>query len=50
MKDWEDAPPQTDVLVPGRAPVVPSRLRLVVLSGPDHGKELLLERGSYLVG
>src|SRR4051812_38790682 len=48
--DWEDAAPQTDVLVPGRTAVVPNRLRLAVLSGPDQGREMVLERGTYLVG
>src|SRR5262249_17390155 len=30
--------------------IVPTRARLVVVSGPDAGKELLLERGTHYVG
>jgi len=33
-----------------RAARAPERLRLLVLSGPDAGQELVLEQGSYVVG
>src|SRR5688572_18462280 len=45
-----DESTHTDVLVPGARPSLPGRLRLSVLSGPDRGAELVLERGTYLVG
>jgi transcriptional regulator with GAF, ATPase, and Fis domain len=49
--DWDPREaPRTDAVAPGSTPVVPARLRLVVLSGPDAGKEVELERGTYLVG
>src|SRR5436190_460819 len=51
MTEWDpDLAPHTDVATPGRAPVLPSRMHLLVLTGPDQGKQLELERGSYLVG
>ena len=40
----------TEAVSPASAPPAPERLRLVVLSGPDAGREILLERGTYLVG
>ena len=33
-----------------RAAHAPERLRLLVLSGPDAGQDILLERGTYVVG
>ena len=50
MDDWDpsDLPP-TD-LAPPESPPVPPRLRLVVLSGADRGRELELGRGAYRVG
>jgi transcriptional regulator with GAF, ATPase, and Fis domain len=49
--DWDPGEsPRTDAAPPGAVPLVPSSLRLVVLSGPDAGRELRLERGTYLVG
>jgi DNA-binding NtrC family response regulator len=49
--DWDTGEvPRTDAVAPGSTPVVPQRLRLVVLSGPDAGKEIDLERGTYLIG
>jgi transcriptional regulator with PAS, ATPase and Fis domain len=37
-------------LAEGTRTAIPSQLRLVVLSGADRGQELLLTRGTYLVG
>jgi two-component system nitrogen regulation response regulator GlnG len=34
----------------GTHPAIPERLRLVVLSGPDRGQELLLTHGTYYIG
>jgi two-component system, NtrC family, response regulator len=49
--DWDQSEvPHTDIAPSNRAPRVPARLRLVVLTGPDQGKQLDLERGTYLVG
>jgi DNA-binding NtrC family response regulator len=48
--DWDNEPPRTDVATVNRAPIMPTRLRLLVLSGPDQGKQLELARGTYLVG
>jgi transcriptional regulator with GAF, ATPase, and Fis domain len=49
--EWDkDEVPQTDIAAPSSAPLVPERMRLLVLSGPDQGKELELERGTYLIG
>jgi DNA-binding NtrC family response regulator len=42
--------PHTDIADPGMRVPVPDRLRLLVLSGPEQGKQLLLERGTYLIG
>jgi two-component system, NtrC family, nitrogen regulation response regulator GlnG len=50
VNDWDTEPPNTDIASVNRAPVVPMKLRLIVLSGPDHGKQIELERGTYLVG
>jgi two-component system nitrogen regulation response regulator GlnG len=47
--DTEEVP-RTDLGGPGQSPVLPARMRLLVLTGPDAGKTLDLERGSYLVG
>jgi DNA-binding NtrC family response regulator len=49
--DWDPSQaPRTDVADPHRVAVVPDKLRVLVLSGPDQGKQLLLERGTYFVG
>jgi DNA-binding NtrC family response regulator len=41
----------TDISDPShRSVAVPDKVRMLVLSGPDQGKQLLLERGTYLVG
>jgi transcriptional regulator with GAF, ATPase, and Fis domain len=49
--EWDTSQvPRTDIAEPGRTVPVPDKLRVLVLSGPDHGKQLLLERGTYLVG
>jgi DNA-binding NtrC family response regulator len=49
--EWDTGEvPRTDIAAPGSEPVMPARLRLLVLSGPDQGKEADLERGTYLVG
>jgi DNA-binding NtrC family response regulator len=45
-----DEPTQTDVIGFTGAGTLPSPLRLLVISGPDAGRELCLERGTYLVG
>ncbi|MHB8875569.1 MAG: sigma 54-interacting transcriptional regulator [Myxococcaceae bacterium] len=45
----DDLPsPPTDALTPDAAP--PLKLKLVVVSGPDFGVELTLDRGTYRVG
>jgi len=47
-------PPEKDpthvIPLSGIAALAPNKLRLVVLSGADAGRELLLEQGTYLVG
>jgi DNA-binding NtrC family response regulator len=40
----------TDALADQHGPVVPERVRVVVISGADRGRELVLERGTYFVG
>ena len=47
--DDDDEPTGTDVLSID-AGAAPHRLRIAVISGPDRGAELLLVRGTYLVG
>ncbi|MGZ3438717.1 MAG: sigma 54-interacting transcriptional regulator [Polyangia bacterium] len=42
--------PRTDIADPAMKVPAPEKQRLLVLSGPDQGKQLLLERGTYLVG
>jgi DNA-binding NtrC family response regulator len=44
-----DHPTGTDVLTPSGAQA-PPRLKLVVVSGPDFGREIVLEKGMYRVG
>jgi two-component system nitrogen regulation response regulator GlnG len=39
---------ETDALTPASAQ--PMRLRLMVISGPDQGRQIVLERGGYRVG
>ena len=47
----EHEPTGTDLLTADvLAPVMPKRLRLSVISGPDQGTDLILTRGTYLVG
>jgi DNA-binding NtrC family response regulator len=49
--EWDpNQVPRTDIAEPGKAMLVPEKLRVIVLSGPDHGKQLELERGTYFVG
>jgi DNA-binding NtrC family response regulator len=47
-------PPEKDpthvIPLSGLSALAPDKLRLVVLSGADAGKELLLEQGTYLIG
>jgi two-component system nitrogen regulation response regulator GlnG len=51
VDEWDTGEvPRTDIAEPGRAVPVPDKLRILVLSGPDSGKQLVLERGTYLVG
>ena len=40
----------TDSLVQADGPALPEGLRLVVVAGPDAGRELALCRGTYFVG
>jgi transcriptional regulator with GAF, ATPase, and Fis domain len=48
--EWDSGDgPSTDI-ADGRSPSLPEKLRLLVISGPDQGKQLVLERGTYLVG
>jgi two-component system nitrogen regulation response regulator GlnG len=48
--EWDNGDgPSTDI-ADGKTHVLPDKLRLVVLSGPEQGKQLVLERGTYLVG
>jgi DNA-binding NtrC family response regulator len=49
VNDWDSDPPRTDAAV-SRAQLLPAKLRLLVLSGPDQGKQIELDRGTYLVG
>jgi transcriptional regulator with GAF, ATPase, and Fis domain len=49
--EWDrDEIPKTDLRAPAKRPVVPSGLRLIVLSGPDQGQQLALTEGTYYVG
>ncbi len=50
VNDWDTEPPRTDIASVNRSPVVPLRMRLIVISGPDQGKQIELDRGVYLVG
>jgi len=51
VDEWDTGEvPRTDIAEPGQKLPVPDKLRVLVLSGPDQGKQLLLERGTYLVG
>ncbi len=49
VNEWEGEPSRTDIakVVP---PIVTAHMQLLVLSGPDQGKRLDLEQGSYIVG
>jgi two-component system nitrogen regulation response regulator GlnG len=44
----DQVPPTTAFRPP--AAVLPSRVRLLVADGPDRGRELMLERGTYVIG
>jgi len=46
----EDDERPTDSLLQAEAPAAPEGLRLVVVAGPDCGREILLTRGTYFVG
>ena len=49
--EWDrDEIPKTDLRAPAKRPVVPSGLRVIVLSGPDQGQQLALGEGTYYVG
>src|SRR5581483_151138 len=49
--EWDASElPKTGLASQSRHPVVPPKLRLLVLTGPDQGKQLELDRGTYLVG
>ena len=49
--DWDaNEVPRTDIADPQRVVPVPEKLRVLVLSGPDQGKQLQLERGTYFIG
>ncbi|MDB4969771.1 MAG: response regulator HsfA [Myxococcales bacterium] len=50
LPDWSAADLAATAGAAGRRATVPPRLRLVVLSGPDRGKELVLTHGTYFVG
>jgi two-component system nitrogen regulation response regulator GlnG len=49
--DWDQSDvPRTDIADPQRILAVPDKVRILVLSGPDQGKQLVLERGTYFIG
>ena len=51
VDEWDTGEvPRTDIADSGRVVPVPARTRVLVLSGPDQGKQLLLERGTYFIG
>jgi two-component system, NtrC family, nitrogen regulation response regulator GlnG len=51
VDEWDTGEvPRTDIAEPSQRVPAPERQRILVLSGPDQGKQLLLERGTYLVG
>jgi transcriptional regulator with GAF, ATPase, and Fis domain len=51
VTEWDrDEIPKTDLRAPAKRPVVPSGLRLIVLSGPDQGAQITLGEGTYYVG
>ena len=51
VDEWDTGEvPRTDIADPAQKVPAPEKQRLLVLSGPDQGKQLLLERGTYLVG
>jgi two-component system nitrogen regulation response regulator GlnG len=51
VDEWDTGQvPRTDIADPQQRVPVPERLRVLVLSGPDSGKQLILERGTYFVG
>ena len=51
VDEWDTGQvPRTDIADPGKQVPVPEKLRVLVLSGPDQGKQLILERGTYFVG
>ena len=49
-REWDRVPSSATEPADGERVIVPARLRLLVLSGPDQGKQLDLEAGSYRVG
>jgi two-component system, NtrC family, nitrogen regulation response regulator GlnG len=50
VDDWEQGDgPSTDI-ADGKSPSLPEKLRMLVIGGPDQSKQLVLERGTYLVG
>jgi len=49
--EWDASElPKTGLASQSRNPIVPPKLRLIVLTGPDQGKQLELDRGTFLVG
>jgi DNA-binding NtrC family response regulator len=49
-REWEGAPPAATEPADPERMVVPPKLRLLVVGGPDKGRHLDLESGSYRVG
>jgi two-component system nitrogen regulation response regulator GlnG len=49
-REWDGVPSNATEPADPERMVVPARLRLVVVSGPDQGRHLDLESGSYRVG
>ena len=50
MTDGDSFDPKAGTDVAHARPVKPDKLRLVVVAGPDRGKEIALEQGTYTVG
>ncbi|HEY2745566.1 MAG TPA: sigma 54-interacting transcriptional regulator [Polyangia bacterium] len=51
VDEWDTGEvPRTDIADPQQRVPVPDKLRVLVLSGADVGKQLVLERGTYLIG
>jgi two-component system, NtrC family, nitrogen regulation response regulator GlnG len=50
LSDWSAIDVSATAGAEDRRTTMPPRLRLVVLSGPDRGKELVLTHGTYFIG